>query len=74
MGRLMGLLTSKNVINESLRGGGQAPNMIIDVRATTMNTEEAIRGIYRGFNLPGATRINVIEVIGNGFHIIGNRP
>jgi hypothetical protein len=60
--------TLKESINNSVRGGGQARNMIIDARGTGLSEEEARRGLARASGITRG-RIDSVRVIGDGFDI-----
>lgn len=60
------LETIRNNVNNSIRGGGQARDIIFDVRVSGMNSAEARAGIARSWGITRG-KIDSIRVIGNGF-------
>jgi len=60
--------TVKNVVNNSIRSGGQARNIIIDARGSGLSQEEAVRGINRAMGISGG-KVDTIEIIGDGYHV-----
>jgi hypothetical protein len=60
--------TIRNVVNNSVRRGGQARSIIIDARGSGLSQEEAARGIARAMGISRG-RIDRIRVIGDGFNI-----
>jgi len=56
----------KNVVSESLKGGGQARNLIIDARGSGLSLPEAQRGIRRALGAaPG--KLDRITIIGDDY-------
>ena len=60
-------------INDSLRGQPQARHIIVDACASGISQSEAQRGIFRSFGLKRAHKLDAVEVIGDGFYLIGTR-
>ena len=60
--------TVRNVVNNSIRGGGQARNIIIDARGSGLTEAEAARGIARARGISRG-KIDNIRIIGDGFDI-----
>ncbi|MCP4696289.1 MAG: hypothetical protein GY862_05515 [Gammaproteobacteria bacterium] len=60
--------TVKNVINNSIRKGGQARQVIFDARGSGLTKEQALEGIKRAMGISRG-RIDEIRVIGNGFDV-----
>lgn len=61
--------TVKNVINNSIKKGGQARHIIIDARSSGLTTEEARAGLKRAMGISRG-KIDQIRVIGEGFDIL----
>ncbi|MEM7128871.1 MAG: RHS repeat-associated core domain-containing protein [Chloroflexota bacterium] len=59
----------KNVVNNSIRKGGQARHIIIDARSSGLTLDEATRGIGRAFGISRGL-VDVIEIIGEDFHLV----
>jgi hypothetical protein len=60
--------TIYNRVDDSARKGGQAPNIIIDVRGTDLTREQVIEGLDSVQRSPYLqTKIDNVRVIGNGF-------
>lgn len=60
--------TIKNVVNNSIRKGGQARNIVIDARGTGLVKDEALRGIKRALGISRG-KIDNITVIGDDFFV-----
>ena len=60
--------TIRNVVNNSIRRGGQARTIIIDARGSGLTQEEAARGIGRAMGISRG-KVDQIRVIGDGFDI-----
>ena len=45
--------TIRNVVSNSLRGGGQGENIVIDARGTTLSLESAQQGVARALGVAG---------------------
>jgi len=62
--------TIRNVVSKSIRGGGQARDIIIDARFSDLGRSDALRGIRRVGGFSGG-RLDSLRIIGNGFDVIG---
>jgi hypothetical protein len=60
--------TIRNVVNESVRRGGQARNMVIDARGTGLGRAAAERGISRALGIRRG-KIDGITVIGDDYMV-----
>jgi len=60
--------TVRNTINNSIRRGGQARHIIIDVRDAGLTEVDAIRGLARTKNITRGM-IDSIRIIGDGFDV-----
>jgi hypothetical protein len=58
----------RNEVNNSIKKGGQARRIIIDARGTGLTQDEALRGIRRAMGIARG-KIDVVEVIGDGFDV-----
>jgi hypothetical protein len=58
----------RNEVNNSIRRGGQARQIIIDARDTGLTQGEAVRGINRAMGIARG-KVDVVEVIGDGYHV-----
>jgi hypothetical protein len=60
--------TIRNTINQSIKGGGQARDVIIDARGSGLTPMEAERGLGR---VAGITRgkLDSVRIIGDGYHL-----
>ena len=60
--------TIRNTVNQSIKGGGQARDIIIDARGSGLTHMEAERGLGR---VAGITRgkLNSVRIIGDGYHL-----
>lgn len=58
----------RNSINNSLRRGGQARVIIVDARWSGLSAAEAQQGMARAAGISRG-RVDVIEIVGNGFHL-----
>ena len=60
--------TVRNQVNESIRGMGQARDVIVDARGSGLNVAEAERGLSR---VGGTARgkIDSVRIIGDGYDI-----
>ncbi|MDH3348974.1 MAG: hypothetical protein OEM02_12855 [Desulfobulbaceae bacterium] len=56
-------------IEKSLKGGGQAPNIVLDMRGKNMTYKEAVEVLNRLSGKPNAKRLDSIEIIGDNFYI-----
>jgi hypothetical protein len=65
--------TVRNQVNNSIRKGGQARNMILDARGSGLTAEEAARGIARAWGIARG-KIDSIRIIGDGFDIKQDSP
>lgn len=65
--------TVRNEVNNSVRGGGQARDMILDARGSGLSEAEAVRGLNRASGITRG-RIDSIRIIGNGYDIKRNFP
>jgi hypothetical protein len=65
--------TVRNEVNNSIKRGGQARDMILDARGSGLSEAEAIRGLNR---VGGITRgkIDSVRIIGDGYDIKRNYP
>ena len=65
--------TVRNEINNSIRGPGQARDIILDARGSGLSEAEAIRGLNR---VGGITRgkIDSVRIIGDGYDITRKYP
>ncbi len=62
--------TVKNRIVESIRGGGQARNMILDARGSGLSEREAARGLNRASNLAiHRGMLDSVRILGDGFDV-----
>lgn len=59
--------TIRNIVTASKRRGGQASQLIIDARGTSLSAEEALRGIRRGLGLD--TIVARIRIVGDSYDI-----
>jgi hypothetical protein len=61
--------TIRNTINHSIKGGGQARDIIIDARGSGLTPIEAERGLGR---VAGITRgkLDSVHIIGDGYHLL----
>jgi len=64
--------TIKNTVNNSIRRGGQARNIVIDARGSGLSRDNAQSGLYKALGITRG-RVDHITVIGDGF-LIGGRP
>ncbi|HLP87533.1 MAG TPA: hypothetical protein VK184_02865 [Nostocaceae cyanobacterium] len=60
--------TVKNVINKSIKRGGQARYIIIDARGSGLTEAEAIQGLERVKNITRG-KLDSVRIIGDGFDI-----
>lgn len=60
--------TVKNQINNSIRRGGQARNIIIDARDSGLTLAEANRGLERAKNISRG-KIDSVRIIGDDYDI-----
>ncbi len=60
--------TVRNSINDSIRRGGQARNMVIDARGSGLTEVEAQRGLARARNITRG-KIDSVRIMGDGFDI-----
>lgn len=60
--------TVKNVVNNSIRKGGQARQIIIDARGSGLTREEAITGIEKAMGISRG-KIDQLRIIGDGFEV-----
>lgn len=60
--------TIRNVVNNSIRRGGQARNLVIDARGTGLAKNEALRGIRRALDISRG-KIDYVAVIGTDFFV-----
>jgi hypothetical protein len=60
--------TVRNVVNASIKRGGQARDIIIDARGSGLTQAEAARGLNRAGGIARG-QLDNIRVIGNGFDI-----
>jgi hypothetical protein len=60
--------TARNTINQSIKGGGQARDIIIDARGSGLTPTEAECGLER---VAGITRgkLDSVRIIGDGYHL-----
>jgi len=60
--------TVKNTVNQSIKGGGQARDIIIDARGSGLTHTEAERGLSR---VAGITRgkLDNVRIIGDGYNL-----
>jgi len=63
--------TVRNEVNNSIKGGGQARDMILDARGSGLSEAEATRGLNR---VTGITRgkIDSVRIIGDGYDVKRN--
>ncbi len=61
--------TVKNVINNSIKGGGQARDIVIDARGSGLTAEQALKGLARAKGIARGL-IDSVRIIGDGFDII----
>ncbi len=62
-------LTVKNQINNSIKPGGQARNIIIDAPSSGLTEYEAIRGLERAKNIT-IGKLDTVRIIGSNYDII----
>ncbi len=62
--------TIKNVVNNSIRKGGQARNIVIDARGSGLTQEAASHGIAKALGISRG-KIDNITIIGDDFFING---
>lgn len=60
--------TVRNVINNSIRRGGQARHIIIYSGSSGLTQEEAIRGLARAEGITRG-RVDSVRIIGDGFDV-----
>jgi hypothetical protein len=60
--------TIRNTVNNSIRKGGQARQIIIDARGSGLTEAEALKGIERAMGVSRG-KVDRIRVIGDGFDI-----
>ena len=60
--------TIRNVVNNSIRRGGQARQIVIDARGSGLSSANARVGINRAFGI-SRNRVDYISVIGDDFFI-----
>ncbi|NJO14489.1 MAG: hypothetical protein HC877_01700 [Thioploca sp.] len=60
--------TVKNVVNNSIRRGGQARQIIIDARGSGLTREEALAGIRKAMGISRG-KIDQLRIIGDGFDV-----
>jgi Contact-dependent growth inhibition CdiA C-terminal domain len=60
--------TVKNVINSSIRRGGQARNIIIDARGSGLTEIEANQGLVRSKNITRG-KLDTVRIIGDRYDI-----
>ena len=58
--------TVKNSVNNSIRNGGQARNIVIDARDSGISESEANRGLERAAGI-ARNKVDNITVIGDDF-------
>jgi hypothetical protein len=58
--------TIKNMINDSVRRGGQARNVIIDARGSGLSEADAAQGLARAGGISRG-RIDSVRIIGDAF-------
>lgn len=65
--------TVRNEVNNSIKRGGQARDMILDARGSGLSEAEATKGLNR---VAGITRgkVDSVRIIGDGFDIKRNFP
>lgn len=63
--------TVKNLINSSIRRGGQARKIIIDARGSGLTEAEANLGLQRAKNVSRG-KIDSVRIIGDGYDLISN--
>lgn len=60
--------TVKNVVNNSIKGGGQARNIVIDARCSGLTKEAAEQGLNKAFGISRG-KIDNISIIGDSFFV-----
>jgi hypothetical protein len=60
--------TIRNAVNDSIKGGGQARNIIIDARGSGLTLAEAQRGLLRARGIAKG-KLDSIRIIGDDFDI-----
>ncbi len=60
--------TVRNQVNESIRGMGQARDVIVDARGSGLNVAEAERGLS-GWVASRVAKLTVCGIIGDGYDI-----
>jgi hypothetical protein len=63
--------TIRNEVNQSIKRGGQARDIIIDARGTGMTEGEAERGLARVSGI-ARERLDTVRIIGDGFDEVGH--
>ena len=63
--------TVRNVVSKSVRGTGQARQIVIDARGSGLTKAEAIRGIRRAMGI-ASKKLDSIRVIGDGWDVTGS--
>jgi len=58
--------TIRNVLNASIKHGGQARNMVIDARGSGLNCADAIQGAYRALGISRG-KIDRLTIIGDNY-------
>lgn len=61
--------TVKNLINSSIRRGGQARHIIIDARGSGLTEAEANLGLQRAKNISRG-KLDSVRIVGDGFDLI----
>jgi hypothetical protein len=62
--------TIRNEVNDSIKRGGQARDIIIDARGTGMTEAEAERGLARVSGIARG-KLDSVRIIGNGYDVTG---
>jgi len=60
--------TIKNQVSQSIKGGGQARDIIIDARGSGLDATEAARGLGRVGGIAGG-KLDSVRIIGDGYDV-----
>jgi hypothetical protein len=63
-----GSTTIRNTINQSIKGGGQAREIIIDARGSGLTRLEAERGLNRVAGIARG-KLDSVRILGDGYHL-----
>jgi hypothetical protein len=65
--------TVRNVVNDSLRRGGQARDIVIDARGSDLDRQMAEKGVARAFGIAG-DKVDNIAIIGEDYFFNRQAP